>query len=132
RGNGRARQLHRSIALLYLRDDGEPFVVHVDLSQPERSFDPAIDLGAGFHAARVSVTDSILSPDLDERYLDILSWVGGLSNEQAEAFRLLWDRLAERCWDGSRIMTRQTLLAEAIYDPALDVATREGLAKVLG
>lgn len=131
RGNGRARQIHRTIAFLYIRDDGKPFVVHLDLNHPERPFDPVVDLGAGFHAARVNVTDSILSPELDELYLAILSWVATLSPEQGAAIRILWDRLAEPCWDGSHVITPQSLLNEAFTDPALTASTRDELAKVL-
>ncbi len=50
-GNFITRQTRQTIALLYLRDDGLPFVTHVDLGQPDRPYQATVDWPAGFAAA---------------------------------------------------------------------------------
>lgn len=59
---------YRTAALLYLRDDGVPFTVHVDLAQPDRPLAPWSNWAAGFGAAREHFEPSILAPDLAARY----------------------------------------------------------------
>lgn len=50
-GSAFTRQTRQTVALLYLRDDGQPFVVHVDLARPDWPCDVAVDWEAGFTAA---------------------------------------------------------------------------------
>jgi uncharacterized protein len=42
-GNAVTRQRVQTVALLFLRDDGTPFVTHVDLASPHQPFVPPID-----------------------------------------------------------------------------------------
>jgi len=49
--NPTTRQRIQTIAILSIRDDGAPFVTHVDLAHPDQPFVPHIDWQAGFRAA---------------------------------------------------------------------------------
>lgn len=63
-GSPTTRQLRQTVALLYLRDDGVPFVVHVDLTDGPQPYDAWVDWEAGFDAAHKRYLASILTPDL--------------------------------------------------------------------
>ena len=52
------RQRIQSVAILSIRDDGAPFVTHVDLARPDQPWTPRIDWAAGFRAAHEQFTDS--------------------------------------------------------------------------
>lgn len=59
-----ARQTRQTVARLMLRDDGRPFVVHIDLAQPEQPHVPAIDWRAGFSAAAGQYSTNFAHPRL--------------------------------------------------------------------
>jgi|GEM_PF-349405 len=59
-----ARQRIQTVALLYIRDDGVPYVAHVDLAAPNRPFISQIDWSAGFRAALDQFSEPILTPAL--------------------------------------------------------------------
>ncbi len=63
-GGAFTRQTRQTVALLYLRDDGRPFVVHVDLARPDRPYDAWVDWAAGFEAAGHRYWESFLDPRL--------------------------------------------------------------------
>lgn len=63
-GSPTTRQKVQSVALLYLRDDGRPFVVHVDVTHEPTVLDVTVDWGAGFIAAHSRYLASILTPDM--------------------------------------------------------------------
>lgn len=85
-----ARQTRQTVARLTLRDDGRPFVVHIDLAQPEQPYVPAIDWQAGFSAAAGQYSINFAHPRLrqgmaalrasrwryDKRLNDALAQVG--------------------------------------------------------
>ena len=54
--NPTTRQRIQSVAVLYIRDDDVPFVMHIDLARPDRPFTPRIDWSAGFRAAHAQFT----------------------------------------------------------------------------
>lgn len=54
--NPTSRQSLQSVAILSIRDDGIPFVTHIDLAHPDQSFVPQIDWQAGFRAAHARFT----------------------------------------------------------------------------
>jgi IS605 OrfB family transposase len=56
------RQRVQTVALLFLRDDAYPCVVHVDLASPEHAFVPRIDWDAGYSTALDMYSASIVSP----------------------------------------------------------------------
>lgn len=116
-GNPYTRQLRQTVALLFLRDDGVPFVSHVDLAAPECIYTPVTDWSASFSAAAAPFTASILAPEL-EANLDYLR----------TQFALLgfdhvlppWLRVAHRCWAGTQAtMSLADLRQEVHADPDL-------------
>lgn len=56
--NPALRQRMQSVAILSIRDDGAPFVTHVDLAHPDEAFAPCIDWQAGFRTAHARFTAS--------------------------------------------------------------------------
>lgn len=107
--NAVTRQACRTVGLLFLRDDGLPCSVHVDLAAPGGPFDPRIDLGAGFRAAAARFTMSILAPDLAASWPELQARAGALA---PEIFRDAVVRAARPCWRGERgAITRADLLA---------------------
>ncbi len=54
--NPTVQQRVKSVAILAIRDDGAPFVTHIDLANPDRPFAPQIDWQAGFRAAHAQLT----------------------------------------------------------------------------
>jgi hypothetical protein len=108
-GNAVTRQRVQTVALLFLRDDGTPFVTHVDLASPHQPFVPPIDWGAGFRAASQQFSASILSSDL------AAVWKGWqkLAELAPEAHQAALLRAAHRCWSGEQtVISAEDLLAE--------------------
>lgn len=62
--SGATRQRRQTIALLYVRDDGAVRVVHLDLEDLTRPYDPKIDWDKDFRAAHEHYHESILSTEL--------------------------------------------------------------------
>lgn len=54
--NPTTRQRIQTVAVLFIRDDGAPFVTHVDLGYPDQPFAPRIDWQAGFRTAHEQFT----------------------------------------------------------------------------
>jgi len=126
--NSLSRQICQTVALLYLRDDGRPFVVHVDLTRPGEPHVPALDWNAGFAAALGRYSASILSPEL-----------AGLG-EAIRGFRLRYDgrlwaavsRAARGCWDGRKpALTAADLGASISDDLAFSSREREELLALI-
>jgi putative phosphoesterase len=63
-GSAFTRQTRQTVALLYLRDDGRPFVAHVDLARPGQSYEAQVDWTAGFEAASQRYYETFLDPRL--------------------------------------------------------------------
>ncbi len=132
-GNGRSRQLRRTVALLYLRDDGHAVAVHVDLAAPDRAYSPRVDWDAGFRAALDRVSASILSPELEAEVDRLAARVGALPPEQARPAWQAWNRAAHRCWSGEQaVLTPGDVLAEVRRDPELSPAVRAEFEAILG
>jgi putative phosphoesterase len=132
-GNGRSRQLRRSVALLYLRDDGHAVAVHVDLAAPERVYEPRVEWDAGFRAALDRVSASILSPELEAEIDRLVARVGALPPEQARPAWQAWNRAAHRCWSGEQaVLTPGDVLAEVRRDTGLSPAVRAEFEAILG
>ncbi|MEZ4734367.1 MAG: YfcE family phosphodiesterase [Caldilineaceae bacterium] len=128
-GNPYTRQLRQTVALLFLRDDGEPFVSHIDLTAPDRIYTPAIDWSASFSTAALPFSASILTPHL-EANLDYL-------REQFARFGFdhalsPWLRVAHRCWGGEQAtITLADLLAEVRTDPELSAGRKAQYETIL-
>jgi putative phosphoesterase len=67
-GSAFTRQTRQTVALLYWRDDGQPFVVHVDLAEPHHPYEPVSNWEAGFRAAANRYSESIITPRLLNLY----------------------------------------------------------------
>ena len=125
--NYATRQTLRSVALLFIRDDGAPFVAHVDLVAPDRAFEPQVDWAAGFRAALDRCSESILAPDLADDISYLEEHIRPLLPASAlGALRDVWRRVSHRCWSGERAaITRTDLLAELrVADLPEDVRVR--------
>lgn len=118
--NAGSRQRFRTVALLFIRDDGACAVVHVDLAAPEEPFVPRIDWGAGFRAAHDQFGESILSPEMAAGYDRLRALIASLAPDQASRARAAWDRVAHRCWSGEQaIITPADVLTELRADANL-------------
>jgi hypothetical protein len=119
-GNHTLRQLRQTVALLFIRDDGAPFVSHVDLAQPDRIYHPPVDWGRGFQANAIHFSASILSPGLAEQ-MDAINEL--LFAPGADALRAAWLRVAHRCWAGEQaVMTGLDFLGEVSQDADISPA----------
>jgi putative phosphoesterase len=115
------RQLRQTVALLFIRYDGAPFVAHIDLAAPERPFVPQIGWDAGFCAALDQYSESILAPDLAAEFEHVKSIIR-LAPNQGWAAVL---RAAHPCWAGERVaITRADLLAEIRGDPTISATVQ--------
>lgn len=119
-----ARQTLASVARLTVRADGAVAVEHVDLADPRGSYDPAVDLGAGFAAALGRVQQPIIAADIQPIIGGVraLFQPGGLGAEDGEAVRAVLRRLAHPRWAGER---------GPITRAELEAALREDLAEAL-
>jgi putative phosphoesterase len=110
------RQKRRTVALLYMRADRLPLVVHIDLASPDRPFVPRIDWDAGFAAALGQFNESILAPDLEPDHQRLYAIAQQALEPSIGAIR----RVAMRCWSGEQpYITRAELLAELEAAPGL-------------
>lgn len=130
--NAMTRQVHQTVALLFIRDDGVPFPVHVDLAAPDRAYTSSIDLTAGFRAAHERFGASLLAPDLTNYFPRLREGIATLAPEHARLVWALWDRLAHRCWAGERaVISRADLLAALQASADLPSAVRARLRATL-
>jgi uncharacterized protein len=108
------RQRLQSVALLFMRDDGVPAVVHLELAETAHPFIPQIDWQAGFAAAHGRVTESLMTPDLVAVWKE-LDRIGRSLDESVRAkLRAGMRRILERCWsDEQQQISRADVLAEA-------------------
>lgn len=117
------RQRVQSVALLFVRDDGEPFVTYVDLGSGVQ-FQPEIAWKEGFAAALRRSQASILSPDLEAVWEE---W-WGLRHVAPEEARAAILRAARPCWSGEQAaVTRADLRAALQADTDLPGAPRAQL-----
>jgi uncharacterized protein len=107
------RQWLQSVALLFIRDDGVPAVVHIDLAAPVRAFIPQIDWQAGFAAAHSQCTESLMTPDLEAVWKELDRIGRSLDEDVRVKLRARLRRILERCWSGEQqLISRADLLAE--------------------
>jgi hypothetical protein len=110
------RQKRRTVALLFLRAEHPPLVVHIDLDHPDQPFVPQIDWQAGFAAALGQFSESILAPDLEPDREQLFAIVHQALAPSIDALR----RVAMRCWAGTQPhIARADLLAELEATPDL-------------
>lgn len=133
-GNEFTRQVTQTVALLVLLQNGERRIVHVDLAQPERPFDPAVDIHAGFSASLQRFSTSILTTDLTTELQALVPMLKAqLSAEEFEHVRRFVAKLAHRCWAGELPLLDRTLVW-AQFAQAEDVpeSLRAKVEEILG
>ena len=127
-GSWRARQTRQTIALLYLRDDGRPFVVHVDLAQPNRPYDATVDWDAGFSAALARYSESIAEPAVGD-FVHALSKTAYIDDRRVWA---LMSRLGMPHWMGKTGSITIDEVRQAIYgDAAFSHDERQELSRLI-
>jgi putative phosphoesterase len=126
------RMRYATVALLYLRDDGVPFTVHVDLAEPDKPFAPWSDWAAGFAAARSRFEASILAPGVEDDYVRLRRQVMALDPAIADAARAAVREVALRVWSGeAAAITRDDLLATLGRAAGLPTPARDRLLALL-
>lgn len=110
-GNEISRQLHQTVALLYLFADGGLETVHVDLANPEQPFVPQIDWGAGFQAALEQFSVSIFTPNL---IAAIPYLAANLSPDLVDRIKRILPDLARRVWAGELPQLDESTLLDAL------------------
>lgn len=121
-GNPWMRQSIQTVAFLFIRDDGRPFVTHVDLAHPERPYAADVDWAAGIQAAFVRYHASILSPELQA----MMPLMTDIARGASVALRQTYMRLAHRCWAGEmEMITAADLLAAVEGNREIAAAERD-------
>ncbi|MBW7883663.1 MAG: YfcE family phosphodiesterase [Caldilineaceae bacterium] len=124
-GNPITRQLHQTAALLFLDRGGMSHIVHVDLAQPDRPFDPGIDVQQGFAAALNRFSRSIMSPELMAELPRVRSQ---LTPAELGALREFVFELSHRCWAGELpLLDLQVFVTEMERTDTLPPALRARL-----
>jgi putative phosphoesterase len=127
-GSHTSRQKRCTVALLFIRTDGPPLVIHVDLAQPDQPCVPQIDWQAGFAAALGQFSESILAPDLEPAHQRLYAIARQAWEPSIGAIR----RVAMRCWAGTQpCITRADLLAELEATPDLPPQVRAEFEVIL-
>ena len=127
--NESSRQTRQTAALLYVRDDGAPFVVHVDLAAPDRPYAPRINWDAGFRAAHDRFAASILAPELAADWSRLAEQVFPLAPDACHAAYL---RAAHHCWAGQQaIVAHAYLLSELRGDGGVPADVLARIEKAL-
>ncbi len=98
-GNFFTRQTVQSVALLYLLHDGSHQIAHIDLIDPTRPLSPHQTWPASFQSTLATVSESILTPELDAFVRRIRPQ---LSADARQAMLALFMPLVQRCWRGER------------------------------
>jgi putative phosphoesterase len=120
-GNPLMRQLVQTVALLFLRNDGRPFVTHVDLANPERPYQATVEWPAGFNAAYTRYHASILTPEMQA----IVPKMVKLGFVENRPLRQAYMRLAHRCWAGELpVIGMKEFLAGLEADPDVPAADK--------
>jgi hypothetical protein len=128
-GNAVSRLLRQTVAWLFVRDDGAPFVCHIDLAQPERPFTPLIEWRAGFQVAHRQFNESILAPDLADQLAAINRVIDQVGFDLGMPPLL---RVAHRCWAGEQdLITLTDWLGEVERDADLPGRVKAAYLKLL-
>ena len=123
--SGATRQRRRTVALLYVRDDGAVAPVHLDLDDLARPYAPRIAWAAGFRAAHRRYNPSILAPELAADFAHLQAQPWWHLPDEGRPLWAAWYRAAQRCWAGELPrLTRADVLAEVRDDAAIPPLAR--------
>lgn len=105
-GNFVTRQTRQTVALMTLANGAAPRIRHVDLARPQETYEPHVDVPAGFDAALAGYQESLLEPALRKP-------LRGLKPDMFEDPERALAKilpLAQACWAGEqRWITREAL-----------------------
>jgi len=122
------RQKRQTVALLLIRDDGTPFVAHVDLAAPDRPYVPDVDWQAGFEVA----LDQFQGTIVEQGLLEDVARMSKQTYRDREALRRAILPLSHRCWAGEKqYITRAELLDEIERSTTISAADREKAVAIL-
>lgn len=114
-GNEFTRQLVQTTSLLFLASDGAHYVAHINLAEPDRIFDPQVDITAGFAAAANRYSASILTPELRAAVPRLRAAV---TPAEFQNVRATVAELAHRCWAGELSILDRDLVWESLQQSA--------------
>ena len=128
-GNPTTRQLVNTVAILFIQDDGQVFVSHINLAEPDKLYQPHFDVTAGFVAVFAHYNASILEPEVEAVWWQLREH--DYVNREAMVDAVL--RLSHRCWAGELILiSREMLLAEVEGDEIIPEEDKAFVRGVLG
>lgn len=127
-GSAFTRQTRQTVALLYVRDDGRPFVSHVDLARPDRPCVAAVDWEAGFAATHRHYNENIAEGA-------VMRLMEGLREVAFFDDRRLWEAFSRpgmSRWLGETkaAISVDELRHEIATDEAFTIAERESLLRL--
>jgi putative phosphoesterase len=127
-GSPLMRQCIQTVALMFLSNDGRPFVIHVNLAHPEQPYAAGVEWAAGFNAAYTRYHASILTPELRVLVPKMVE-LGFVENRP---LRQAYLRLAHRCWAGEMpVIELDDLLAALEGDLDIGAADKERVLSAL-
>jgi putative phosphoesterase len=122
------RQDPQTVALLFIGDNGELAVTHVDLAVPDRAYAPRIDWAAGFKAAAGQYQFPIVEQALTEGIAEL----GKQTYADLQALKEAVLPLCHPCWRGEkRHITRAELLGAIERNTDVAPADRETVVAIL-
>ncbi len=126
------RQRIRTVALLFIRDDGAPFAVHVDLARPTHPFEPAWwkehDWLDGGRVVRNRFIESIVDPEFAADSGRVWDRLQNMDAELRDTYSAAILREAHRCWAGEiGRVTRAGVLGQLEADEEASPVVREQL-----
>jgi hypothetical protein len=116
------------VALLFIRDDGMPFAVHVDLTAPDRAYVPNVDVDAGFDVALDTFQEAIVEPDL----VADTARLGKQTYSDLQAVKDAMLPICQPCWTGEKqFVTRAELLDAVERGAGIVPSDREKVLSIL-
>jgi putative phosphoesterase len=123
-----SRQERRTVAELLISSDGGVSAIHLDLSAPDRSFEPRLDLQAEFAVALRKYQSPIMEPDLQEEMARLVSE----SYLDGEAVKEAILTMCHRCWSGEKLrLSRNEMMDGIARSDGLHPVDREKILTAL-
>ena len=118
-----------SVAVLYLRDDGVPFVVHVDITAEPKRFTPILDIQQELQESLQQTDAPVVDEALGNMFRQIAREVYPLARAEVEA---AWLRVVYPYWSGLEgVMTVEELLTEFEEDEKMPAIATQTLKKII-
>lgn len=127
-GNFQTRQTIQTVALLFIRDDGRPFVQHIDLANPQQPHPAWSNWNAGFSAAMQRYNHSILSPEVTAVWALLHQEI---YSQAPEPFLAALARVGHRCWSGGQTVFTLPQLREELNKEQWETAVAARLQQIL-